>query len=116
MTVKKSPWLGCILLSQSRTRLTAQDETRLLATDIWLRRIREEAPNHALALPSLLWVERDDTWDFDDSMEEEGNSVHGATLINREFKTGVGEVWVLINLYETSSPTDTRASLNSFKT
>lgn len=54
--------------------------------------------------------------DYDDSMGKDGDSVHGVALINRVFNTEAREVWVLINLYETNSITDTRASLHPFKT
>lgn len=65
---------------------------------------------------SLFHVKRDGTWDYDDSEDPEGDSLHGDTLMNKEFKTEAGDVWILINLYETNSVTDTRASLPSSKT
>ena len=65
---------------------------------------------------SPFYIERDSTWDHDDSMGKKNSSVCGDALINGEFKTEAGEVWVLINLYETNFITDTRVSVNSFKT
>lgn len=65
---------------------------------------------------SFFHVKRDGTWDYNDSEDEEGDSPHGDALINKEFKTEAGDAWILVNLYETNSVTDTRASLNSSKT
>lgn len=58
-------------------------------------------------LSFLFYAERDGTWDCDDSGDKGGDALRGVALISRKLKTGAGQVWLLVTLYEANSVTDT---------